>query len=379
MLESSEHHDLLRREFRDFVDAKVRPLSATIHAEQHVPKQVIEALGKKGYLIPWLSKSYGGQEMDQIAYGLLTEEINHACSSTRTILTVQGMVAQAIDRRGTREQREAWLSRMVTGEIISGFAMTEPEKGNDASHPTTTAELRGSSYVINGTKRWISFGQIADLFLVFTTAEGGTTALLVEADRPGVTVTPLKGMIGKRGAMLAEIVFEDCEVPSSNRIGPEGAGFSLVGSMALELGRYSVAWGCVGLIRGCLDACTDHARTRNTFGVPIGEHQLVKRMLTDMLVGLHTSDLMCRHAGALRQKRDPRSTMETMMAKYHASVTAAQIATNAVQLHGAVGCQEDHQVARFYGDIKVMEIIEGSSEIQQVALAGFAFRDHPTL
>ena len=377
MIDSTPELEAQRQEFRKFVASEVRPLATEIDAEERVSEDLIKAIAARGYLVPWLGEEYGGTGLGQVAYGLLNEEINHACSSVRSLLTVQGMVAQAILRAGSSAQREAWLPRLASGEAIAAFALSEPLVGSDAAHPEATATHAAGNYELAGTKRWISFAQRADVFLVLAALDGSPTAFLVERERPGLTVNPMTGMIGSRGSMLAEIRFAKCEVPEANRVGREGMGFSLVASSALELGRYSVAWGCVGLARACLDASASYTGERHQFGVAIKEHQLVRRLMTDMLTRLHTADLLCRKAGDLRENRDPRAGMETMIAKYYASTAAARTAADAVQLHGAEGCRDDHVVARMFRDAKVMEIIEGSTQLQQATIADYAYRDHP--
>jgi glutaryl-CoA dehydrogenase (non-decarboxylating) len=231
----------------------------------------------------------------------------------------------------------------------------------------------GEEYVVDGTKRWTTFGQIADLFLVFVRCEGQPTALLVERDRPGVRVEPMRGLLGTRASMLAEIRFEGCRVPRGNLLGRIGFGLTHVVATALEQGRYSVAWGAVAVAQACLEASQRYATERRQFGVPIGDHQLVRAMIADMIANVRAGRLLCCRAGHLRSIGDPGAHAEVMVAKYFCARMAAKVASDAVQIHGAVGCSSEAPVARYLRDAKVLEIIEGSNQIQQITIPRFTF------
>jgi alkylation response protein AidB-like acyl-CoA dehydrogenase len=207
--------------------------------------------------------------------------------------------------------------------------------------------------------------------------EGKASAFLVDRDTPGFTLSPVEGLHGTRGAMLANLRFEDCRVPRENIVGKPGFGFTMVATEALHHGRYSVAWGCVGLHHACLEASLDYTATRRQFGKEIRDHQLVRQKITDMMTNLRCAELLCRHAGELRDRRDPRAVAETMMAKYYASRSALRAADDAVQLHGANGVSDRYPVARYYRDAKIMEIIEGSTQILQTVIAKYASSDFP--
>jgi hypothetical protein len=374
VFELSAEQEASREEFRKFADEVVAPHAAAHDSEERLRQEVIDALVERGYLASFLPPEQGGAGLDFITYGLLTEELGRACSSTRSLLTVHDMLTLAIRRWGNEEQR-SWLPRLARGEVLGAFALSEPEVGSDAKSVSTTAEAADGAFVVHGTKKWITFGQIADLFVVFVRCEEGPTALLVERDTPGLTIEPLGGVLGTRGSMLAQLRFEDCRVPEANLLGRVGFGFTHVASAALDLGRYSVACGSVGIGQACLDASMDYASERVQFGAAIKQHQLVRRMLTDMLTQVRAARLLCLRAGTLKQQEDPRGTLETLIAKYFASTTAVRVASDAVQIHGANGCTADYPVARLLRDAKVMEIIEGSTQIQQVAIARYGELD----
>jgi len=366
--------NLTRSAFRRFVEQEVRPRAAAIDREEAFPEELIGKLAAAGYLAPWLAPEQGGQAMDWQGYGVLTEEVGSACSSTRSLLTVHGMAAYALQRCGSRSLKETLLPRLARGEVIGAFAVSEPEVGSDAAHPQTTATATPDGYRLSGRKKWITFGERADLFLLLAASDKGPTAFLLDAETPGLTVTPIRGMLGTRGSMIAALELDDCRVPEERRIGRDGLGFTMVISTALDLGRYSVACGCVGMLRACLEASVAHSATRQQFGSEIREHQLVRRLITDMLTSLRCAELLCQRAGKLRDERAPNALAETMIAKYYASTAAKRVADDAVQLQGALGCSQESDVERFYRDAKVMEIIEGSNQIQQITIADFAYQ-----
>jgi hypothetical protein len=304
-----------------------------------------------------------------LSFGLLNEAIGRGCASLRSLLTVHGMVCRALVRWGTREQQTHWLPRLADGRNIAAFALTEPERGSDVADLQTRARAVDEDFVLDGRKRWITFGARADLFLVFAATETGPLALLVERERPGLEITPLNDMLGTRAAMLAELHFRDCRVPRANLVGRPGFGIAAVALSALELGRYSVAWGCVGILHACRDAAYRYAAQRRQFGSPLRDHQLIRRMLTNMAVDLKAARMLAQNAGRMLDQRDPAATREVLAAKYFASRAALRAAEDAVQIHGAVGCGPESPVSRHWRDAKIMEIIEGSTQMQQLMIA----------
>jgi alkylation response protein AidB-like acyl-CoA dehydrogenase len=278
-----------------------------------------------------------------------------------------------VGRWGSQEQRERWLGRLGRGEVLGALALSEPNAGSDAAGIETAAVADGEEWVLDGHKKWITFGQLAGVFLVFARAGQGPAAFLVERETPGLTVRPLRGVVGTRAAMLAELFMAGCRVPKANLVGRVGFGISHVAATALEQGRYSVAWGAVGIGQACLEACREYASRRRQFGVTLDQHQLIRALLAEMIVNVRAARLLCLRAGYLRDARDPGAPAETMAAKYFASTMAARAANDAVQIHGANGLCEDFPVARYLRDAKVMEIIEGSTQIQQITIPLFDF------
>lgn len=372
MVAAARQEDL-RAAFRAFAEAEILPRAQAIDRDESFPEELIRSIAAAGYLAPWLPEEAGGRDLDFVTTGLLHEEFGYACTSARSLLTGHGMVTQAVARCGTAEQKRTLLPQLACGERIAAFALTEPGVGSDAASVETAAQQAKNGYVLDGEKSWISFAQRADLFLVLARYQGEPTAFLVDRESPGLTVSPVTGMLGARGAMLADLRFEGCMAPKESLLGKPGVGFKLVVAMALDHGRYSVAWSGVGLIRACLEASVAYTATRRQFGTVIGNHQLVREKITDMMTSLRCAELLCRRAGELRDERDPRAILETMIAKYYASTAARRVADDAVQLHGANGASDRYPVARYYRDAKIMEIIEGSTQIQQLAIAKQAY------
>jgi len=283
------------------------------------------------------------------------------------------MVAFAVHRWGSKLHKERYLDALVHGRLIGAFGLSEPNVGSDAKSVETSATLQGDSYVLNGVKKWTTFGQVADLFLIFAKCDGKLSAFLLERDTPGCTVTPISGMLGTRASMLAEVHMDQCVIPKSQLIGGLGFGLATIATSALDIGRYSVAWGSVGITQACLEASVQYTSTRRQGGALLKEHQLIRQLVSTMLTNVSAARLLCLRAGYLKDVGDPNTVMETWVAKYFASTTAMQAALDAVQIHGANGCSPDYPVQRYMRDAKIMEIIEGSTQLQQVTIADLAY------
>lgn len=363
-----------RAAFSAFANREIVPYADNWDREERTPPEVITRLARTGYLGPLIPVENGGLGMDTISYGLLNEEIGRGCSSLRNLLTVHCMVSQAILKWGTKSQKDHWLPKLASGETIAAFGLTEPNVGSDAKSLEATAKLSGNSYILNGQKIWITYGQVANLFLIFTQCEGRPTAFLVERDSPGFSVKPITGMLGVRASMLAELSMNDCRIPKDNLVGRVGLGISHISSYALDYGRYSVAWGCVGIAQACLEACLRYTSERKQFGAYLKEHQLIQQMMTEMITNLDAARLLCFQAGYLKDVGDPRSIMETTIAKYFASTMVTKVANDAVQIHGANGISSKYPVQRYMRDARIMEIVEGSTQIQQTTIARYGYQ-----
>lgn len=369
---TSQHQDN-RLRFREFAEKEIKPYANEFDRAQRLPPDLIRQLADRKFLGAALPAEWGGAGFDAISYGLLHEEIGKACSSVRSLLTVHHMVAHAILRWGADHQRSDWLPRLANGESIAAFGLSETNVGSDAEHVETAATPAGDHYAVNGVKKWITGGQLAKLFLVFANCDEKPTAFLIERDSPGLTVETIDGLLGVKASMLATVAFNDCHVPKENVLGKPGFGFSHVATSALQEGRYTVAWGSVGIAQACLEACLQYTSERRQFGSLLKEHQLIRRMISDMMSSVKAARLLCIQAGYSKEQSAQSTFVDTMMAKYFAARVAAKAASDAVQIHGANGCSDDYPVARYFRDAKIMEIIEGSNEIQQLKIAEYGY------
>lgn len=364
-----EEHDRWRQEFRRFAHTYISPFADDFECTQSLPHELIKRMANEGFLGLTVAQADGGSGCDMLTYGLLHEEVGRACGSTRSLLTVHEMVCYALQRWGSAEQRKRWLPQLAAGEKIGAFAVSESGAGSDLAAVETVVTESESGYCLRGQKKWISFGQIADVFLVLARSRFGLTALLVPRTAPGVSVRPIRGMLGLAASMLAELNFEDVHVAKENVIGRPGFGLSHVMSSALLHGRYSVAWGCLAIAEECLALASEMSSRRRQFGATLDEHQLVKKMISDMVVGTEAARLMCLQSSSMLDGGQPEAVMQTMMAKYFASKVASAVANDALQIHGANGCSMHSKVARLWRDARIMEIIEGSTQIQQITIA----------
>lgn len=359
-----------RSRYSRFVDEQIAPHAAEWDRIGALPLEVRDLLRAHGFLGSILPQEDGSGGLEPLLYGLLTEELGRACSSTRSLLTVHDMTALAVWRWGQSTLEPELLRQIAAGQKLAAFAVSEAEAGSDLSAVQTTARFSGREVVLDGKKEWVTFGQLADVFLVLARSEGRAgdgelVALLVESNAPGLFRAPTNSIVGTRASRMAEIVFRGCRLPEHAIVGRVGAGLSHVVATALDLGRFSVAWGSVGIARACTETALAHTRERVQFGRTLSENQLVRRKLTEMITSTQAARLLCCRAATLRQEGDPAAVSETLIAKYAASRAAVAAAGAAVQLLGAKGLCSDFPAERYLRDAKVTEIIEGSSQLQQ--------------
>jgi methoxymalonate biosynthesis protein len=361
-----------RLTFRAVVDEHVRPYAEEFDARGRLPRRLLDLVAEQGWWGASITDG-GGMGMDWVSFGRLHEEVGRGCSSLRSLMTVHAMVCAAIERWG-RDAHRAWLPALARGDCLGAFCLTEPAAGSDATAIEATAEPRADRFVLNGTKIWVTGGQTAGLYLVFAQHGGGLSSFLVPREATGLTVTPIEGALGTRASMLARIELRDCEVEAHALLGPPEMALPTVMTAALDIGRFSVACGSIGIVCACLEASARHATERAPGGRRLADQQLIRRMLSDMVLDVRAGRLLCEEAGKLKDLRDPATLMATWVAKYHASRAAARAASDTVQIHGAAGCAAGHAAGRLYRDAKVMEIIEGPTELQQTVIADDAFR-----
>ncbi|MFH1144030.1 MAG: acyl-CoA dehydrogenase family protein [Candidatus Eisenbacteria bacterium] len=373
-MEEAPEQAAARERFRSFVSDAIAPQAAAWDAAGQLPASLPATLAEARLLAQAVPAAYGGAGADPLTYGLLHAEIGAVCASTRALLTVHDMVATAIARWGDEAQKNHWLPALAAGRVLGAFALTEPEAGSDARSIGATARLVGEEFRLDGRKQWITAGRMAGLFLVFARLDGKPSAFLVSASAPGLSVRDMPPPLGLRAAMPAELEFSDCRIPTQALLGRAGMGLSHVAATALHLGRYAVAWGCAGMQQACLCEAVGHARSRVQFGAALREHQLVQEMIAEMAVELRASVLLCKEAGHLRQTGDPEAVIAVAIAKTYAAGAAQRASLRAVQILGARGCGPASPAQRHFRDAKVMEIIEGSTQIQQLLIAADALQ-----
>ncbi|PHQ53230.1 acyl-CoA dehydrogenase [Streptomyces cinnamoneus] len=341
-----------------------------------LPRELLTALGARGALCAQVPARFGGLAATSRANGEFTAYVGSLCSSLRSVMTSQGMAAWAVQRLGTREQRDTHLPRLTGGELAA-VAFSEPAAGSDLSAMTTRLRVDGDTVVLDGQKKWITAAHYADLLVVFARYDDGSgedaaAAVVVPASAPGVRVRRVADPLGCRAAGHADLTFDAVRLPASAVLGGCGQSLQLLVTAALTYGRFSVAWGCVGILRACLDAATRHASAREQFGKPLARHQLVAGHLADLFVAEQSATRASEHASDRWDSGSSDVAMAAVLAKHTAAELAAHGAARAVQVLGSAGAVDGEVVARAYRDAKLMEIIEGSNEICRLLLAQHA-------
>lgn len=350
----------------EFLYNHIKPNAAMFDESQSIPRSFFHRLAEYHYLGASIPKKWGGLAYDYMKLGLMHEIFGKGLSSLQNILTVIGMVCKPLAKYGTEEQRRQWLPKIASGEILVALALTEPNVGSDLKEIETHAEDRGSFYSLNGVKKYITLGQIADLFLVLAKTKNGFVTFLVEKTTPGVEIKPIKNILSLKSNMLAEIKFNHCEIPKEQILGKEGTGLSQVIMTALDEGRYTTACGCVGLAQACLDESREYANQRKQSNITINNHQLILKLLTEMIVEVKAAREVCYYAGRLRDQGDISYISETLIAKYYSSKIAVNVSSRALQIFGAAGFTKEYSIERFCRDAKVMQVIEGTPQIYEI-------------
>ena len=357
-------------EFRKFVAQNVEPFAGEWDREERIPASVISLLAKAGYLGPSLPADYAGQGWDIVTFGLLNEALGRGSSALTGVLTVQAMVSMALLKWGTQDQKKTWLPPLAKGETIAAFALTEPGAGSAIDSLTTefTARAKGDRLVLNGTKRWISCAQMAGVFLVFGKWEQRPAACLVPRATAGLTIEPIRDLMAFRSAGLAQLHFNDVEVPLSNIVGKPGFAQSHVAPVGLQYGRISTACSALGLLRGCFEESISYAATRKIGDRTVGDIGMIRSLIAMMGANLEAGALLCHSACQAEEEHVPEAFEKALTAKYFTSTAVVRAASDAVQIRGASGCHGSSAVSRYYRDAKIMEIIEGTTQIHEAML-----------
>lgn len=380
----SEEQLAVKKMVRKFVDKEIMPYIQEWDAKQHFETSLLKKLADLGLMGVCIPEKYGGQGMDYNTLAIVCEELERGDTAFRTAVSVHtGLNSLTLLQWGDEFQKEKYLIPQAKGEKIGAFGLTEPNAGSDVAAIQTRAVRDGDHYILNGSKTWISLCDVADHFLIFAKTDPeaghrGISCFIVERTFPGVSTRGFKDKLGIRAGNTGEVILEEVRVPAENRLGEEGEGFKIAMS-ALDNGRFTVAAGAVGLTEACIEASVKYAKERETFGKPIGRHQLVQQMIAKMVAGYEAARLLVYRVGWMKNQ-GMRNTREVSLAKWFACDVAFQAAVDAVQIHGANGYSHEFPVERYLRNAKAPVIYEGTREIHQIMQGEYALgyrRDKP--
>ena len=368
-----------QREVRDLVRTlareRIAPRAAEIDASHEFPWDVVELYRDQGIFGLFFGEEMGGTGTGALLSLVAIEEVSKVCATSGLILAVQELGSLGLKLGGSDEQRAAWLPRLASGEVLAAYALTEAGSGSDSAAMRTTARLDGDEYVLDGTKRFITNAGVAGLYTVFAKTDpeaghAGISAFLVEADSPGFEVARLEEKMGIAGSTTGELVFDACRIPVGNRLGEEGTGFKLA-MRILDRSRPGVAAQALGIAQGATDYALEYARTRETMGKPIAEHQLIAAKLADMETKTEAARGLLYRFGQMVDGGVPEDelTKASAMAKLLCGDVAMEVTTDAVQILGGYGYVKEYPVERFMRDAKITQIYEGSQEVQRLVIA----------
>lgn len=371
--EFSETQLMIRDMARKFAEEELAPTAMERDEREEFPHEQVKKMGELGLMGMMVEEQWGGAGLDTVSYVLAMEEISKVDASAGVIMSVNNsLVCWGIDVHGTEDHKERYLRDVASGRKLGAFALSEPEAGSDSTNQHTSARRDGNSYILNGTKNFITNGSNADLVLVMaatdrTKGAKGVSAFIVEKNFPGFSVAKKERKLGIRSSDTVSIAFQDCKVPAANLIGQEGAGMKFALS-TLDGGRIGIAAQSLGIAQGSLEASIKFSKERKAFGKPIGELQAIQFKLADMATNVEAARMLTLNAAALKDRGD-KFGHASAMAKLFASRIAVHAALEAIQIHGGYGYMREYKVERFLRDAKVTEIYEGTSEIQHMVIA----------
>ena len=369
----TEEHLMIRDAARDFAQNELLPGVIERDENQKFPSEQVKKMAELGFMGMMVSPDYGGGGMDTISYVLAMEEISKVDASAAVIMSVNNsLVCWGLETYGSQEQKDKYLRRLATGEIIGAFCLSEPEAGSDATSQQTTAIEKDDYYLLNGTKNWITNGNSASIYLVIAQTDPslghkGINAFIVEKETKGVIVGKKEDKLGIRGSDTHSIMFNDVQVPKDNRIGEDGFGFSFA-MKTLSGGRIGIAAQALGIASGAYELALEYSKQRKAFGKEISRHQAIAFKLADMATEIDAARLLCLRAAWLKDN-GMNYDREGAMAKVFASETAMKTTTEAVQVHGGYGFVKEYHVERLMRDAKITQIYEGTSEIQRIVIS----------
>ncbi|WP_166359602.1 acyl-CoA dehydrogenase family protein [Pseudomonas akapageensis] len=372
-LELTEEQIMIRDMARDFARGEIAPHAQAWEKAGWIDDALVAKLGELGLLGMVVPEQWGGSYTDYVAYALAVEEIAAGDGATGALMSIHNSVGCGpLLAYGSQAQKETWLARLASGEVIGCFCLTEPQAGSEAHNLRTRAELQGDHWVINGAKQFVSNGKRAGLAIVFAVTDPelgkkGISAFLVPTDTPGYVVDRMEHKMGIRASDTCAVTFNNCKIPAANMLGARGKGLAIALSN-LEGGRIGIAAQALGIARAAFEAALAYSRDRVQFGKPIGEHQSIANLLADMHLQINATRLLILHAARLRSAGLP-CLSEASQAKLFASEMAESVCSKAIQVHGGYGYLEDYPVERYYRDARITQIYEGSSEIQRMLIA----------
>ncbi len=364
---------MIRQMARDFAEKELKPGVIERDEKQFFPEELLRKMGEQGFLGMMVDPEYGGGGMDTISYVLVMEELSKWDASASVIVSVQNsLVNWAIEKFGTEAQKQKYLPRLTSGEIIGAFCLSEPEAGSDATQQKTQAIDKGDYYELTGTKNWITNGGIASVYLVMAQTDAekrhkGINCLIVDRDMDGFEVGPKEQKMGIRGSDTHTLNFNDIKVPKEQRLGEDGQGFKIAMS-TLNGGRIGIASQALGIASGSFERALEYSKIRKSFGTEIMNHQAIQFKLAEMATEVEASRLLCLKAASDKDNGRDYST-SAAMAKSYSSAAAMMCASQAIQVHGGNGYVKEYHVERFLRDAKITEIYEGTTEIQKIVVA----------
>lgn len=371
--ELTQEQKSIRAMVRDFSREVLQPKAAELDEQNRFPFEHISRLADLGLLGIAYPEKDGGVGADSVAEAIAVEEITYACAATGSILTAHYLGIDGLFLAARDEQRQAYLVPGCSGEKLYAFCLTEPNGGTDVASMKTNARLDGDEYVLNGTKHFITNGAEADILVVYAktdTSAGsrGISAFIVEKGTPGLTYGAGDDKMGIRGARTHEVIFDNCRIPKENIVGKEGDGFKIAMTV-VDRGRIGIAAMAVGLSQAALDAATAYAKERIAFGKPISEYQGLQWMLAEMAADVEMARLYTYYAASLKDREGYRLSKEAAVAKLIASEASHRVVHKAVQIHGGFGYMKEYPVERMYRDQRILEIFEGTSQVQKMVIA----------
>ena len=370
--ELNEEQAMIKATVRDFAEKEIAPVARENDRNEHFPEDIVKKMGETGFMGLNLPAEYGGGGADYMAYCIMLEELARVdYSMSVTVSSHISLAGKSILNWGTEEQKQKYLPRLATGEMLGCLATTEPNVGSDVASIETSAALQGDEWVLNGNKMWISNGGVAGVAIIIAQTDKskghrGLTAFLVERGTPGFSSVDIHNKFGARSSNTAELVLEDCHLPQENMLAPLGKGMSVALS-AFDSARLGVAARTVGVAQACIEASVAYAQTRKQFGKLLGNFQLIQELIADMTVETEAARLLVYRAAAMKDKGDP-ATVQTSMAKYYASEIAQKAANNAIQIHGSYGYSDEYPVERYFRDVRVSSILEGTSQMHKLII-----------